>query len=93
MTVQGVPEGVGAPVVSALGPRTLHVSWEAPSKPNGIVREYRVNQTGVGLVHTHSHGELEHTVHGTRISVCVFYSNVAQTFFQPLYKQYKQSTV
>ncbi|KAF7704133.1 hypothetical protein HF521_021205 [Silurus meridionalis] len=64
VTVQGVPEGVASPIVRALGPRTLHLSWEAPSKPNGVVREYRLNQTGVGLIHTHTHGKMEHVLQG-----------------------------
>lgn len=84
MTVQGVPEGVASPAVSALGPKTIHISWEAPSKPNGIVREYRVNQTGVGLIHTHTHGEMEHIVQGIKRSRCVFYSDVTQSIFEPL---------
>lgn len=78
VTVQGVPEGVASPVVSALGPKTLHISWNSPSKPNGIVREYRINQTGVGFIHTHARGEMEHTVQGTSLYSRVLYSDVTQ---------------
>ncbi|RXN20724.1 usherin [Labeo rohita] len=49
VTVQGEPEGIAAPAVSALGPGALRISWVAPAKPNGIVREYRINQSGLQL--------------------------------------------
>ncbi|XP_030630773.1 LOW QUALITY PROTEIN: usherin [Chanos chanos] len=64
VTVQGVPENVPAPEVSALGPRALRLRWTAPGKPNGIVREYRINQSQVGLIHTERSGAMQHTVTG-----------------------------
>ncbi|RXN19458.1 usherin [Labeo rohita] len=36
VTVQGEPEGIAAPAVSALGPGALRISWVAPAKPNGL---------------------------------------------------------
>uniref|UniRef100_A0A4W4GYM7 Usher syndrome 2A (autosomal recessive, mild) n=1 Tax=Electrophorus electricus TaxID=8005 RepID=A0A4W4GYM7_ELEEL len=64
VTVQGIPEGVAVPVVSALGPTALHVSWVAPAKANGVVREYRLIQSGAGVIHTDTQGEMAHTVTG-----------------------------
>ncbi|XP_037397596.1 usherin [Pygocentrus nattereri] len=64
VTVQGVPEGLAAPSVIALGSTALHISWEAPAKPNGIIREYHINQSGVGVIHTHREGEMAYTVTG-----------------------------
>ncbi|KAJ8400314.1 hypothetical protein AAFF_G00396970 [Aldrovandia affinis] len=64
VTVQGVPESVPSPVVSVLGPRALQLSWAPPAKPNGIVREYRLNQSGAGLVFAHSSGAMRHTLTG-----------------------------
>lgn len=93
MTVQGVPEGVASPAVSALGPKTLHITWDAPSKPNGVVREYRLNQTGVGLIHTHTHGEMEHTVQGIKLLQCVFssFTPLHKHLWATLYKQVKNT--
>ncbi|KAG9336279.1 hypothetical protein JZ751_002626 [Albula glossodonta] len=62
VTVQGVPENVPSPVVSALGPRALQLSWGPPTKPNGIVREYRVNQSGAGVIFTGNGGASRHTL-------------------------------
>ncbi|XP_076156222.1 usherin [Alosa pseudoharengus] len=65
VTVQGAPEQVSAPLVSAVGPRALLLAWAPPDRPNGIVREYHINQTGAGRVHSHTgEGELQHTVTG-----------------------------
>ncbi|XP_052001042.1 usherin [Xyrauchen texanus] len=64
VTVQGKPEGVGAPMVSVLGPGALRISWAAPAKPNGIIREYRINQSEVGVIHTHAEGEMAYNVTG-----------------------------
>uniref|UniRef100_A0A671RF78 Usherin-like n=1 Tax=Sinocyclocheilus anshuiensis TaxID=1608454 RepID=A0A671RF78_9TELE len=64
VTVQGEPEGIAAPVVSVLGPRALRISWVVPAKPNGIIREYRINQSTVGVIHTHTEGEMAYNVTG-----------------------------
>ncbi|XP_016124971.1 usherin [Sinocyclocheilus grahami] len=64
LTVQGEPEGIAAPVVSVLGPRALRISWVVPAKPNGIIREYRINQSTVGVIHTHTEGEMAYNVAG-----------------------------
>ncbi|KAL2098583.1 hypothetical protein ACEWY4_005063 [Coilia grayii] len=65
VTVQGVPEEVAAPVVSALGPHSLLLSWAPPARSNGILRHYHINRTGAGRIHTHAgDGELQHTVTG-----------------------------
>ncbi|XP_045063342.1 usherin [Coregonus clupeaformis] len=66
VTVQGVPEEVGSPIVTALGPGSLRLSWAPPSKANGIIRLYHINMTGTGTIHTHtpSDGPLNYTVTG-----------------------------
>lgn len=64
MTVQGVPEGVNPPLVRALSPSSLHVSWSEPSHPGGIIQRYHLNQTGVGTIFTHKNGPRDYTVTG-----------------------------
>ncbi|XP_049320201.1 usherin isoform X1 [Astyanax mexicanus] len=64
VTVQGVPEGLAAPSVRALGPTALHISWVAPTKPNGIIREYFLIQSGVGVIHTYTQGEMTYNLTG-----------------------------
>uniref|UniRef100_A0ABM5FBM8 Usherin n=1 Tax=Pogona vitticeps TaxID=103695 RepID=A0ABM5FBM8_9SAUR len=62
VTVQGVPENVQPPTVTALSAVALHLSWTAPRKPNGIIREYQISQIGEGLIHTDTAGMMQHTV-------------------------------
>ncbi|XP_042331708.1 LOW QUALITY PROTEIN: usherin [Sceloporus undulatus] len=64
VTVQGVPESVQPPTVTALSATALHLSWTAPRKPNGIIREYQISQTGKGLIHSDTAGKMQHTVSG-----------------------------
>ncbi len=64
VTVRGVPEGVQPPVVTALSPSSLHVSWSEPTRPNGLIQRYRLNQTGVGTIFTHNDGPRNYTVTG-----------------------------
>lgn len=64
VTVQGVPEGVHPPLVTALSPSSLHVSWSEPSRPGGIIQRYHLNQTGVGTIFTHKNGPRNYTVTG-----------------------------
>ncbi|XP_063040160.1 usherin [Engraulis encrasicolus] len=67
VTVQGVPDAVSSPVVSALSPSSLLLSWAPPARPNGILRHYHINQTGAaaGRIHTHTgERELQYTVTG-----------------------------
>ncbi|XP_030271338.1 usherin [Sparus aurata] len=64
VTVQGVPEGVQPPVVTALSPSSLHVSWSEPTRPSGVIQRYHLNQTGVGTIFTHSDGPGNYTVTG-----------------------------
>lgn len=64
MTVQGVPEGVQPPVVTALSPSSLSVSWSEPTRPNGNIQRYHLNQTGVGTIFTHIEGPRNYTVTG-----------------------------
>ncbi|KAM4744035.1 usherin isoform 2-T2 [Anableps anableps] len=58
VTTQGVPEDVKPPVVIAVSSTSLQVSWSVPSRPNGVIQRYHLNQTGVGTIFTHS-GELK----------------------------------
>uniref|UniRef100_A0A8B9CDD6 Usherin n=1 Tax=Anser brachyrhynchus TaxID=132585 RepID=A0A8B9CDD6_9AVES len=64
VTVQGVPESVQPPDVSALNSTALHLSWIAPKKPNGIIREYQISQVGKGLIYTDTGSKMQHTVSG-----------------------------
>ncbi|NXL36266.1 USH2A protein, partial [Glaucidium brasilianum] len=64
VTVQGVPESVQPPDVSALNSTALHLSWIAPKKPNGIIREYQISQVGKGLIYTDAASRMQHTVSG-----------------------------
>ncbi|XP_053172998.1 usherin [Scomber japonicus] len=63
-TVQGVPEGVQPPVVTALSQSSLHVSWSEPTHPNGRVLWYYLNQTAHGTIFTHTKGPRNYTVTG-----------------------------
>ncbi|TMS13118.1 Usherin [Larimichthys crocea] len=63
-TVRGVPEGVQPPVVTALSPSSLHVSWTEPTGPSGVIQRYHLNQTGVGTIFTHNDGPRNYTVTG-----------------------------
>lgn len=69
MTVQGVPEGVQPPEVTAVSPFTLHVSWSEPSHQNGVIRCYHLNLTGVGTIFTHTDGPKNFSVTGR---ACIF---------------------
>ncbi|KAG7481797.1 usherin [Solea senegalensis] len=42
MTAPAPPQNQPPPRVTATGPYTLHVSWEPPSQPNGIITRYDV---------------------------------------------------
>lgn len=66
VTVQGVPEGVLPPVVKALSPSSLSLSWSEPSRQNGIIQLYHLNQTGIGTVFTHTDGPKNYTVKGRK---------------------------
>ncbi|CAJ1048931.1 LOW QUALITY PROTEIN: usherin [Xyrichtys novacula] len=66
VTVQGVPEGVQPPVVTALSPSSLHVSWSEPTHPNGIVQRYLLNQTGVGTIFKNGNRTKNYTVSGLK---------------------------
>ncbi|XP_008295345.1 usherin-like, partial [Stegastes partitus] len=62
VTVRGVPEDVQPPVVTAVSSSSLHVSWSEPTRPNGVIQRYHLNQTGVGTVFTHTDGPRNHTL-------------------------------
>ncbi|KAJ7988957.1 hypothetical protein DPEC_G00314570 [Dallia pectoralis] len=66
VTAQGVPEEVGSPMVTAIRPTSLVLSWDPPSKANGVIRQYHINMTGAGRIHTHTtlDGPLRYTVTG-----------------------------
>ncbi|XP_013916323.1 PREDICTED: usherin-like [Thamnophis sirtalis] len=52
VTVQGIPENVLPPTIIPLNATTLHLSWAAPKKPNGLIKEYLIHQIGRGLICT-----------------------------------------
>ncbi|XP_029354432.1 usherin [Echeneis naucrates] len=64
VTVQGAPEDLHPPVLTAISPSSLHVSWSEPARPNGIIQRYHLNQTGVGTIVTHTDGPRNYTVTG-----------------------------
>nr|XP_014268858.2 usherin [Maylandia zebra] len=64
VTVQGVPEDVQPPVVTAVSPSSLHVNWSEPTFQNGKIQRYHLNQTGVGTIFTHIDGPRNFTVTG-----------------------------
>lgn len=64
MTVQGVPEGVQPPVVTALSSSLLQITWSEPKHPSGIIQRYHLNQTGAGTIFTHHGGPKSYTVTG-----------------------------
>lgn len=64
MTVQGIPEGVQPPVVTALGSSLLQMTWSEPKHPSGIIQRYHLNQTGVGTIFTHNGGPKSYAVTG-----------------------------
>ncbi|XP_055085949.1 usherin [Periophthalmus magnuspinnatus] len=64
VTVQDVPEGVLPPVVTALSSTSLTVTWTQPSRPNGAIQRYYLNQTSVGTILTHTDGAQNYTVMG-----------------------------
>lgn len=79
MTAQGIPQGVQPPMVTALSPSSLHVSWSEPHQPNGVIKRYHLNQTGVGVIVTLTGGPRNYTVTG---EICHF-TNVQMCFHIP----------
>ncbi|XP_074522167.1 usherin [Halichoeres trimaculatus] len=66
VTVQGVPVGVRPPVVTALSPFSLRVSWSEPTHPHGLIQRYHLNQTGVGTIYSNNKGPRHYTVTGLK---------------------------
>ncbi|XP_039192169.1 usherin isoform X7 [Crotalus tigris] len=60
--VQGIPENVLPPTIIPLSATALHLSWVAPKKPNGLIREYHIHQIGKGLIYTGPADQMKHTV-------------------------------
>ncbi|KAM5206303.1 usherin isoform 2-T2 [Hipposideros larvatus] len=63
-TTQGVPQGILPAGVTALSAEALLVSWAAPEKPNGVIKEYHLWQAGTGLIYTDTGDGRQHTVTG-----------------------------
>lgn len=63
-TPQGAPQGILPPRVTAPSADALRLSWDAPEKPNGVVKEYQLRQAGKGLIHTDTADRRQHTVTG-----------------------------
>ncbi|XP_069811529.1 usherin [Dendropsophus ebraccatus] len=61
---QGVPENIPPPVIVTVNSTALHLSWTAPKKPNGKIREYRIHQAGKGIIYVSSAGKKQYTVSG-----------------------------
>ncbi|XP_070813494.1 usherin [Pituophis catenifer annectens] len=62
VTAQGIPENVLPPTIIPLNATTLHLSWVAPKKPNGLIKEYLIHQIGRGLICTGPADQVQHTV-------------------------------
>uniref|UniRef100_A0A8D0R6P0 Usherin n=1 Tax=Sus scrofa TaxID=9823 RepID=A0A8D0R6P0_PIG len=63
-TTRGVPQRVPPPTVTAPSAEALHVSWEVPPEPNGIIKEYQLWQVGKGLIYTDTTDRRQHTITG-----------------------------
>ncbi|XP_036133319.1 usherin [Molossus molossus] len=63
-TAQGVLQSILPPRVTAATADALHLSWDVPEKPNGIIREYQLRQVGKGLIHADTTDRRQHTVTG-----------------------------
>lgn len=73
LTVQGVPEGVQPPVVTALSSSSLQLTWSEPTHPSGVVQQYHLNQTGAGTIFTHNGGPKGFTVTGKSLRLPSLY--------------------
>ena len=49
LSVFAVPEGVASPMMIGVGSRELTISWQPPSRPNGVINEYNLLVGGVIL--------------------------------------------
>ncbi|XP_071996224.1 usherin isoform X2 [Engystomops pustulosus] len=61
---QGIPENVSPPIIVTVNSTALHLSWSAPNKPNGKIREYQIHQVGKGIIYVSSGGKKQYTVSG-----------------------------
>lgn len=96
VTVQGVPEGVQPPVVTALSSSLLQMTWSEPKHPSGIIQRYHLNQTGVGTIFTHNGGPKRHTVTGkspslSQLSVILILLTFSSLLMQ-LFSHYLEET-
>ncbi|KAJ8045141.1 Usherin [Holothuria leucospilota] len=46
-TLQAAPDNFGDPLVTAIDGYSILISWQPPTTPNGIIKEYRVHQSGL----------------------------------------------
>ena len=49
-TLEALPEGVSDPVISNLEARSLVITWQQPSQPNGVITEYVLTLVSNGTV-------------------------------------------
>ncbi|KAG2467332.1 USH2A protein, partial [Polypterus senegalus] len=59
-TVQGIPENVHPPRVTALSPESLKLTWKAPAKPDGIIRSYQISQMTRAVIPVDGDGRMKH---------------------------------
>lgn len=64
--MQGVPQGVQPPRVTALSAETLQLSGTVPRRPNSVIKEYQLWQVGTGLIYTDTGDKRQHTVTGKK---------------------------
>ena len=48
-TLESVPQMQPAPTLEALGPSVVLVTWEPPSRPNGVILEFRIHRRDVAF--------------------------------------------
>ena len=49
ITLEAIPTGLDAPLVSTINESSLLVSWESPAKPNGLIQSYRILEHSLGF--------------------------------------------
>ncbi|XP_056424309.1 usherin isoform X1 [Hyla sarda] len=61
---QGIPENIPPPIIVTMNSTALYLSWMAPKRPNGRIKEYQIHQAGKGIIYVMSMGKKQYTVSG-----------------------------
>uniref|UniRef100_H2YEQ8 Usherin n=1 Tax=Ciona savignyi TaxID=51511 RepID=H2YEQ8_CIOSA len=80
-TDDGAPVGVGTPVINAISPSQLRVSWHAPEQPNGRIVTYNIKIDQITIVTNMTEAgsyivnDLRpYTVYNIKIEACTVYA-------------------